>query len=409
MAQSPARAGQVCQDAKGAQDYRQTNPTPLGDINPKILWGAHLEGAEIYDAPFIETLGREKPRVLAMGSALKFGNLHPLSIACEREADGKIYSTWSEADDIVAVAAKLGAAVRGDALIWNDWLPPWIKALAQDRPKNWREHLQSAFEQHFHDVFAHFDALEQKYPAAPMRWCGVVNEPFESWSLNDGKFPWRKGAWLDAFDATPDGPPGYIRQAFLHAEKFSRASRPALFLNEANCESDRFGAKLRPAMVSLVAGLKQAGCKIDAVGLEAHLFPQWMNDPRRPDWRPFRKFLDELAALEVKIYITELDVLDCLVTDTAERDRLVADYIYSFVSTALDSPATTMVTSWDFSDNYSWLRANGSADATYRTLDRWANCKPQPACPRPTLYDQNLAPKAARDALARALAGAAQR
>jgi endo-1,4-beta-xylanase len=64
-----------------------------------------------------------------------------------------------------------------------------------------------------------------------------------------------------------------------------------------------------------------------------------------------------------------------------------------------------MVTNWDFSDNYSWLRADGSPDATYRTLDRWANCAAKPACPRPTLYDQNLMPKAARTALARALAG----
>jgi endo-1,4-beta-xylanase len=368
-------------------------------MSSKVCWGAHLEGAAVYDPPFVDALAKEKPKALVIGSGLKFGALHPLSIACEREHDGARFPTWTEVDDIATLAGRLRAELRGDALIWNDWLPDWIRALAARRPKHWREQLQAAFEQHLQDVFAHFDASQQAHPAASLRWCGVVNEPFEAWSLNDGNFPWRKGAWLDAFDATPGGSPGYIRRAFEIAEKFRGAAAPALFLNEANCENDRFGPKLRPALVALVAELKQAGCKVDAVGLQAHLMPQWMNDRHRPDWRPFRKFIDDLAALEVEIYITELDVLDCVANDIPARDQLVADYIYSFVSSALDQPATTMVTNWDFSDNYSWLRDN------IASLGRWTQCGRPIDCPRPTLYDQALAPKPARDALARAFSG----
>ena len=33
-----------------------------------------------------------------------------------------------------------------DALIWNDWLPDWIRQLAKGRRKNWRPLLQEAFE-----------------------------------------------------------------------------------------------------------------------------------------------------------------------------------------------------------------------------------------------------------------------
>lgn len=398
-AATAARAEPICRDAEQAGAYRQTYNVPLGDIRKQITWGAHLEGAAIYDAAFVDALAKEKPNALVIGSGLKFGALHPQSIICEREQDGKRFSTWTEVDDIATLAGRLGANLRGDALIWNDWLPGWISALAEKRPKNWREGLQAAFEQHLHDAFAHFDARDRAYPQARLRWCGLVNEPFEAWSLNSGDFPWRKGAWLDAFDATPRGSPGYIRKGFELAEKFSGAAPPALFLNEANCENDRFGPRLRPALLALVAELKQAGCKIDAVGLQAHLMPQWMNNRLHPDWRPFRKFLDDLAALEVKIYLTELDVLDCIADDIPARDRLVADYVYSFVSTALDQPATTMVTNWDFSDNYSWLRDD------IASLGAWTQCGQHLACPRPTPYDQALAPKAARDALARAFAG----
>jgi endo-1,4-beta-xylanase len=237
-----------------------------------------------------------------------------------------------------------------------------------------------------------------------MPWCGLVNEPLEPWSLASGGSPWRTGAWLAAFDATPDGAPGYIHKAFEFAEKYAGSTRTDFYLNEANCESDRFGRAMRPALLKLVEGLMRAGRKIDAVGLEAHLMPQWMDDPRRPDWKPFKKFLDDIAALGLKVYITELDVNDCMIEDMAERDKLVADYTYSFVSTALSCNAVKMVTNWDFSDNYSWYRGDSSPEATFPTLGRWANCGPRWACPRPTIYDQSLLPKASRDALARAFA-----
>ncbi|WP_442755702.1 endo-1,4-beta-xylanase [Methylocystis sp. JAN1] len=404
FAPSRAFAEKMCRDATPATPYAQIGKIPLGEIDPYILWGAHIEGETIYDQAFLEALGREKPRVIAIGSSLKYGSLHPLSLACEREADGKKYSTWTEVDDIVNVARRFDAKVRGDALIWNDWLPDWIRQLAKGRRKNWRAQLQEAFERHFADVFSHFDAFDREKDGPIMPWCGLVNEPIEPWSLGSGGSPWRTGPWLSAFDAMPDGTPGYIHKAFEFGEKYGGPTRTEFYLNEANCESDRFGRAMRPALLKLLEGLMRAGRKIDAVGLEAHLMPQWMDDPRKPDWKPFKQFLGDIGALGLKVYITELDVNDCMIEDIAERDKLVADYTYGFVSTALSCNAVKMVTNWDFSDNYSWYRGDSSSEATFPTLGRWANCGPRWACPRPTIYDQNLLPKASRDALARAFA-----
>jgi len=404
-----AAAEKRCRDATRAPAYARAVPTALGDVDPRILWGAHLEGESIYDQAFLAALQKEKPRVIVMGSSLKYGSLHPVSTACERKADGKTYSTWTEVDDIVDVATRIGAKVRGDALIWNDWLPDWVKALAKTKSKAARARLAGAFESHFADVFAHFATLDRDRGAQIMPWCGLVNEPLEPWSLVTGHDRWRQGPWLSAFEPGPGGAPGYIFKAFEFAEKYGGPTKTAFYLNEANCESDRFGRAMRPALLELVDQLLHAGRKLDAVGLEAHLVPQWMDDPRRPDWKPFKAFLDDLAARGLQIYITELDVNDCMIEDMTERDKLVADYVHGFVATCVSCTAVKMITSWDFSDNYSWYRADEGPSSTFRTLGRWANCGPRWACPRPTPYDENLAPKSARDALARALSGSANR
>lgn len=293
--------------------------------------------------------------------------------------------------------------MRGDAFVWNDWLPAWVVELAAGRPVGWRDRLREAFEAHFETIFAHFDELDRRYDTHVMRWCGLVNEPFAYWSASGGRPAWRKGAWLDAYDADVDGAPGYIHRAFELAEKYGRKSRPALFVNEANCDNDLYGPLIRPAMLALVDSLQRAGHRIEAVGLESHLQPQWMNDPLRPDWRSFVEFLEALRARGVAAYITELDVNDCSLTDMGARDRLVADYTRTFVSAALEVPTVTMVTSWDFADGVSWYRDDSSPASTYPTLGRWRKCLARPACPRPAIYDQDFAPKPARDALAQAL------
>jgi len=399
---SRAQAEAMCRDAAPAPAYQRREPTSLGEIGPNIAWGTHLEGAGVYDEALIAAIAGEKPKVLVVGSALKFGNLHPLSLAFERQAGEKRVSTWAELDDLARLAQRLGAKTRGDAMIWNDWLPKWVSDLAQKRPEGWRQKLVDSFERNFAAVFAHLDELDARSGAPVMPWRGLVNEPFAYWSESGGRPAWRHGAWLDAFDVMSDGVPGYIHKAFEYGEKYSGASKPALYLNEANCENDKYGAPLRAAMLSLLDSLQSAGRKVDAIGLEAHLQPEWMDDPLRPSWRPFVDFLKELQQRGVKIYITELDVNDCLASDDLEqRDRLVADYTYSFTAAALEVPAVTMVTNWDFADSASWYRGG----ETYRALARWPRCRTRPACPRPTIYDQDLAPKPARDALARAFAG----
>jgi endo-1,4-beta-xylanase len=75
----------------------------------------------------------------------------------------------------------------------------------------------------------------------------------------------------------------------------------------------------------------------------------------------------------------------------------------SLISAALEVPAVTMVSNWNFSDKGSWLREKNSAGGL--NIESWAKCVAAPECPRPALYDETMNPKRARQGLAEALGG----
>jgi endo-1,4-beta-xylanase len=395
LAGTGVQAQNYCSDAVLTPSASSRPTRPLGEISKRVQWGVAIEQPGLYDPELIAAIRSESPRFLAIASALKFGNLHPLSMAYRRR-NGE--STWSECDDALALARDLGVPVRGDCLAWNDWLPDWLKDIARTRRRGWQEQLRGDFAAHFDGVFAHFRQLDPN----PLRWCGVVNEPFNPWIMHASAPAWRAGAWLDAFGYENDGVARYIHSAFALGERYSRGQQCALFLNEANCDNDRFGPAVRPALLTLVDSLQKAGRRVDAIGLECHLVPQWMADPAKPDWRAFVQFLRDLAQRGVEIYLTELDVNDCALRSVAERDGRVAEYMRSFVSAALQVPAVTMISNWNLSDKSSWLR---ETKAGRLQVEAWAKCVPDPACPRPALYDDAMRPKLARAALAEALGG----
>ena len=376
---------------------RVVNPSrPLGTIGKRVQWGVAIEQPGLYDPELRAAVRLEAPRFLAIASGLKFGSLHPQSMAYRR-SNGE--STWGECDDTVTLAKELGVPIRGDCLAWNDWLPDWLKEIARKQPRGWQDQLRQDFEAHFDGVFTHFRQMRPN----PLRWCGVVNEPFNPWVMNGKEPAWRAGAWLEAFGHEQDGVPRYIHSAFALGERYTRGEACALFINEANCENDRFGPAVRPAYVKLIDSLQKAGRRVDAVGLECHLVPQWMSDPARPDWRPFVQFLRDIAERGVEIYLTELDVNDCGLRDVAERDARVETYMRSLVSAAIEVPAVTMVSNWNFSDKSSWLRERNSGGRL--SIESWAQCVASPGCPRPALYDESMNPKPARQGLAEALGG----
>ena len=85
------------------------------------------------------------------------------------------------------------------------------------------------------------------------------------------------------------------------------------------------------------------GAPIDAVGLQSHL----RLDGTKFSEKIYRQFLRDIAARGLKIFITELDVLDQKTApDIATRDQLVADLYERLLTTALDEKAVNTVVTW---------------------------------------------------------------
>lgn len=321
-----------------------------------IEFGSAFDREVLTDQGYRDLLVREA-RLVTTENALKFDWLRPKG----PEADFTI------ADRLVAFSESNGLKLRGTALVWNDYPPPWLSRLGLNE-------LRTIFDRHI-------DETLMRYRGRIHSW-DVVNEPFYPPQGLRGGF--RKGPWIEAFGTD------YIARAFRRASAADPATR--LVLNEAFCEQqDSLGAGVRNGLLRLVERLKGEGVPLHAVGLQGHLKPALAYDDSA-----FTDFLHRLAAFGVDIYITELDVDDAAMPDDiGERDALVAARYGAFLKAVLSVKAVKAVITWQMSDRYSW----------YGELAR--RKQPPSRLPRPLPFDSNLQRKPAADAILAAFAGRA--
>ncbi|WP_249780943.1 endo-1,4-beta-xylanase [Bradyrhizobium sp. dw_78] len=257
---------------------------------------------------------------------------------------------FENADRLLAFCDQHKIAMRGHCLIWNEWVPVWIKSMSGDERRA------------FFDSY--IDELVTRYAGRLQSW-DVVNEPF--WPGHRAPGGFRLGPWYDAFGTD------YVRRAFERVAQLDPKTK--LVLNEAQTErDDEVGLAVRRGLLKLVADLKHAGVKLDVVGLQGHLQPQYPHDPAR-----FDEFLHQLADLGVDIYITEFDVYDgTFPDDIAARDAAVARTAQQFLEPTLRHPAVKAFITWELADKYSFYR--GMA-------------KDKTRLSRPLPYDDQLQPK----------------
>jgi endo-1,4-beta-xylanase len=187
----------------------------------------------------------------------------------------------------------------------------------------------------------------------------------------------------------------YLQQAYAAA----RAADPGcqLVYNDYGFEyATRWHEQRRRALLELLARFRGDGTPVDAVGLQSHLAAG------RPfDAAAWRRFLAEIAAMNYRIVVTELDVTDtALPADVAARDAAVADEYRRFLDATLDEKAVEAVLTWGLTDRWTWLR---SAAAPADTLRRDGGQA------RPLPFDDALRRKPAWTAIAQAFAAAPAR
>jgi endo-1,4-beta-xylanase len=270
---------------------------------------------------------------------------------------------------LLKFARQYNMLFRGHTLVWHRDLPVWFA------DKIDRRNAEQMLRQHIAKVVGHF--------AGKVHSWDVVNEAI--WTQDGRPDGLRKSPWLELLGSY------YIEIAFRVA---AEADPYALLVyNDYGLDYDTRDDEIkRVAVLKLLERLKSKGIPVHAFGMQAHL----RGDETRFNAKKLKAFLRNIAELDLKILITEMDVTDQkLQRDANMRDRIVAEIYEDYLSVVLDEPAVIAVLTWGLSDKYTWLSKEKPRK------DR--------APVRPLPLDVQLNRKLAWNAIARAFDNAPQR
>ncbi len=255
-------------------------------------------------------------RIVTTDVAMKMGTIAPQTGP----------KRFESADRLLQFCASNRIPMRGHCLIWNEWVPAWVKSMDTTERRIF-------FDRYIEEVVGRYAGKLQSWD--------IVNEPF--WPGHKAPGGYRLGPWYDAFGTD------YVRRAFERAALVDKKTK--FVLNEAQTErDDDVGRAVREGLLRLVDELRDAGVPLHAVGLQGHLQPRYPHDASR-----FADFVHALAERKVDIYITEFDVRDdTFPDDIPTRDAMIAETGEKFLNTVLRIPAVKMVIAWELSDNYSF-------------------------------------------------------
>lgn len=290
---------------------------------------------------------------------------------CDLLAPNLNWQRLVDIDGSVPVARAAGLKLTGYHLLWHQRLPPWFEPLG-------RAEAERA-------VIAHIGAMADAFARDSFSW-NVVNEAIMPAGEHGGLRPspllekFGTGLFDLAFGAAQDSAPEVLRVYNDYD------------LELASPEHER----RRTTLLLLLDALQSRGVPVQAVGLQCHLRAGTFD---RFDPETFRRFLAELARRGLAILITELDVLDPPEGDPAARDLGIAEVYRRFLEVALAEKQVRALVFWGLTDRHSWL--NDPTRRSVRRLDGAPN--------RPLLFDRELRPKPALDAVLAALAAAPRR
>ena len=322
----------------------------------QLLYGLATESTRLASDPSFAQQVSDNAGILVPENELKWDTVEP---------QPGVFN-FSGGDGLLAFATQHHMQFRGHNLVWHLQTPAWAGAdrlTAQDQ------------------LVSHITGEVSHYAGKIQSW-DVVNEPIEP---KDGRPDGlRNNVWMRSLG------PGYIDTALRTAA--AADPNAVLVINDYGMEyDDSTSDARRGAMLALLTRLKQSGVPVGALGVQAHL-----NASQSSNFTKFQSFLQSVAALGLKIYVTELDVQDSgLPADVNTRDARVAQTYSTFLNVALQQPAVQMVVTWGLTDRYTWLSSYAP--------------RPDGLPVRPLPLDSNLQAKPAYNAMLSAFASAPSR
>ena len=279
--------------------------------------------------------------------------------------------TFGGADAVATFAERSGAKLRGHTLLWHQNVPGWVE------PALGSGGAEAVIRKHIAEIVGRYkgrvhswDVVNEGVGDAPVaRTDGLRTTPFLN-ALGPTYFD-------IAFDAAHQADPDAV-----------------LTYNDYNLEHGApHNATKRNNVLRLLEGLRKRNVPVQALGVQAHLHTGEMFVER-----DYARFLNDIAQLGLKIFVTELDVDDRgAPMDLSARDAQCGDLVRAFLDVTLAQKACTAVLTWGIADKISWL-----------------NLPPHPlrsdgATHRPAVLDDDLKRKPMWQAIARSFLAAPAR
>ncbi|GAB3573659.1 endo-1,4-beta-xylanase [Spirosoma luteolum] len=272
--------------------------------------------------------------------------------------------TFEMGDKLVEFGRKHNIKINGHTLIWHSQLPPFIRSI------NSSDSIRTFFTDHIKTVAGH-------YKGKVFSW-DVVNEALNE----DGTM--RKSVFLQHLG------PDFVTEAFRLAQQ--AAPNTELYYNDYNNEQP---AK-RAGCLALVKKIKDAGVRIDGVGIQGH----W--HVGKIPLKDIEESILQYSALGLKVMFTELDIevlprnvqgadVGQRMTANAQSNpytaglpdsvqtQLAADYEALFKLFLKHKDKVSRVTFWGVNDGDSWLNGWPIRGRTNYPLLFDRQNKPKPA------------------------------
>jgi endo-1,4-beta-xylanase len=272
--------------------------------------------------------------------------------------------SFGPADQIVTFAMQNGMKIKGHTLVWHKQLPAWVTSLSTAAD------VRAAMLEHINGVVSH-------YKGKVTAW-DVVNEAWiTTGKTGDGNPMIRDSVFSTALGAS------FIDEAFMAA----RQADPGALLIYNEFANEGLSDK-STAVYNMVKDMKARGIPIDGVGLQMHI--GYNTAPTPAD---LAANMQRLAALGLKVFISEMDVNGCAGYSPDQEKTQYHDVVAACVA----QPACAAVTVWGITDKYTWLDVNVNPNSA-------AGCAAG-QLPSPLLWDANYAKKSTYTGVMDALLG----
>lgn len=293
-------------------------PTFAQPARAPIPYGAAVrDGAMVEDPLYPGAIIKYCSQVVSEGN-LKWADLR---------ADRNSFN-FEKADELLAFADANGMTMRGHTLVWYAANPEWVDTIAT------ADEARTELVKHIETVVGHFKGRVPSWD--------VVNEPLVDHP--DSTTIYRDSVWLKHLG------PDYIELALRTAAAADPDAQ--LVINDFDFEqsNDKARAK-RKAFLDLVRGLKSRDVPLHAIGIQGHIQGNIAIDKSG-----LTAFVAELAAMDLSVLVTELDVIDNLLPGPElERDGAVAQRAKDFLDAIGAAKRPDAVLTWGITDKHTWV------------------------------------------------------